>query len=52
MWPTWAVSLLSSLGPIIVVLGGLIGYRERLRLPQVIGLGALAVGLVLATLPA
>jgi drug/metabolite transporter (DMT)-like permease len=50
--PTWAVSLLSSLGPIIVVLGGLFGYRERLRLPQVIGLGALAVGLVLATLPA
>lgn len=50
--PTWAVSLLSSLGPIIVVLGGLIGYRERLRLPQVFGLGALAVGLVLATLPA
>ena len=49
--PTWAVSLLSSLGPIIVVLGGLFGYRERLRLPQVIGLGALAVGLVLATLP-
>ena len=50
--PTWAVSLLSSLGPIIVVLGGLFGYRERLRRPQVIGLGALAVGLVLATLPA
>ena len=50
--PTWAVSLLSSLGPIIVVLGGLFGYRERLRLPQVAGLGALAVGLVLATLPA
>ena len=49
--PTWAVSLLSSLGPIIVVLGGLFGYRERLRLPQVAGLGALAVGLVLATLP-
>ncbi len=49
--PTWAVSLLSSLGPIIVVLGGLFGYRERLRLPQVVGLGALAVGLVLATLP-
>ena len=50
--PTWAVSLLSSLGPIIVVLGGFFGYRERLRLPQVVGLGALAVGLVLATLPA
>jgi len=50
--PTWAVSLLSSLGPIIVVLGGLFGYRERLRRPQVVGLGALAVGLVLATLPA
>jgi len=49
--PTWAVSLLSSLGPIIVVLGGLFGYRERLRLPQVVGLGALAAGLVLATLP-
>jgi drug/metabolite transporter (DMT)-like permease len=49
--PTWAVSLLSSLGPIIVVLGGLFGYRERLRLPQVLGLGALATGLVLATLP-
>lgn len=49
--PTWAVSLLSSLGPIIVVLGGFFGYRERLRRPQVIGLGALAVGLVLATLP-
>lgn len=50
--PTWAVSLLSSLGPIIVVLGGLFGYRERLRLPQVLGLGALAAGLLLATLPA
>jgi len=50
--PTWAVSLLSSLGPIIVVLGGLFGYRERLRRPQVAGLAALAVGLVLATLPA
>ena len=50
--PTWAVSLLSSLGPIIVVLGGLFGYRERLRRPQVVGLAALAVGLVLATLPA
>jgi drug/metabolite transporter (DMT)-like permease len=50
--PTWAVSLLSSLGPIIVVFGGLIGYRERLRRPQVVGIGALAVGLVLATLPA
>ena len=50
--PTWAVSLLSSLGPIIVVLGGLFGYRERLRRPQVLGLGALAAGLVLATLPA
>lgn len=49
--PTWAVSLLSSLGPIIVVLGGLFGYRERLRRPQVLGLGALTVGLVLATLP-
>jgi uncharacterized membrane protein len=49
--PTWAVSLLSSLGPIIVVLGGLFGYRERLRLPQVFGLVALATGLVLATLP-
>ena len=49
--PTWAVSLLSSLGPIIVVLGGLFGYRERLRRPQVLGLGALAAGLVLATLP-
>jgi drug/metabolite transporter (DMT)-like permease len=49
--PTWAVSLLSSLGPIIVVLGGLFGYRERLRRPQMLGLGALAVGLVLATLP-
>jgi len=49
--PTWAVSLLSSLGPIIVVLGGLFGYREKLRLPQVLGLGSLAVGLVLATLP-
>jgi drug/metabolite transporter (DMT)-like permease len=49
--PTWAVSLLSSLGPIIVVLGGLFGYRERLRLPQVLGLVALATGLVLATLP-
>jgi len=49
--PTWAVSLLSSLGPIIVVLGGLFGYREKLRLPQALGLGSLAVGLVLATLP-
>jgi drug/metabolite transporter (DMT)-like permease len=49
--PTWAVSLLSSLGPIIVVFGGLVVYRERLRRPQVVGLGALAVGLVLATLP-
>jgi drug/metabolite transporter (DMT)-like permease len=34
------------------VLGGLFGYRERLRRPQVAGLAALAVGLVLATLPA
>lgn len=48
---TWAVSLLSSLGPIVVVLGGLFGYKERLRLPQVAGLAFVAVGVVLATVP-
>ena len=48
---TWAVSLLSSLGPIVVVLGGLVGYKERLRLPQVAGLAFVAVGVLLATLP-
>ena len=48
---TWAVSLLSSLGPIVVVLGGLLGYKERLRLPQVAGLGFVAIGVLLATLP-
>jgi len=50
--PTWAVSLLSSLGPIIVVLGGYIGYQERLRRPQILGLALILVGIVLATLPA
>ena len=50
--PTWVVSLLSSLGPIIVVLGGYIGYQERLRLPQLVGLALILVGIVLATLPA
>lgn len=50
--PTWVVSLLSSLGPIIVVLGGYLGYQERLRLPQLAGLALILVGIVLATLPA
>ncbi|MFM8404147.1 MAG: EamA family transporter, partial [Candidatus Limnocylindrus sp.] len=50
--PTWAVSLLSSLGPIIVVLGGYIGYQERLRRPQLLGLALILLGIVLATLPA
>lgn len=50
--PTWAVSLLSSLGPIIVVLGGYIGYQERLRRPQILGLALILLGIVLATLPA
>jgi drug/metabolite transporter (DMT)-like permease len=50
--PTWAVSLLSSLGPIIVVLGGYIGYQERLRRPQLLGLVLILLGIVLATLPA
>lgn len=48
---TWAVSLLSSLGPIVVVLGGLLGYNERLRAPQVGGLLFVAIGVVLATVP-
>ena len=51
LFRSWAVSLLSSLGPIVVVLGGLIGYKERLRLPQVAGLAFVAVGVLLATLP-
>ena len=42
--PTWAVSLLSSLGPIIVVLGGYLGYEERLRTPQLFGLAAILLG--------
>ena len=50
--PTWAVSLLSSLGPIIVVLGGYLGYGERLRAAQLVGLGSIALGILLATLPA
>ncbi len=50
--PTWAVSLLSSLGPIIVVLGGYLVYKERLRAPQLLGLGAILLGIILATLPA
>jgi small multidrug resistance pump len=50
--PTWAVSLLSSLGPIIVVLGGYLVYKERLRAPQLLGLGAVLLGIILATLPA
>jgi drug/metabolite transporter (DMT)-like permease len=50
--PTWAVSLLSSLGPIIVVFGGYIGYQERLRRPQILGLVLILLGIVLATLPA
>ena len=50
--PTWAVSLLSSLGPIIVVLGGYLGYEERLRTPQLFGLAAILLGIILATLPA
>jgi drug/metabolite transporter (DMT)-like permease len=50
--PTWAVSLLSSLGPIIVVLGGYLVYQERLRAPQLLGLGAILLGIILATLPA
>ena len=52
MGPTWAVSLLSSLGPIIVVLGGYLVYKERLRAPQLLGLGAILLGIILATLPA
>jgi multidrug transporter EmrE-like cation transporter len=35
-----------------VVLGGYIGYQERLRLPQLVGLALIMVGIVLATLPA
>ena len=50
--PTWAVSLLSSLGPIIVVLGGYLVYKERLRAGQLLGLGAILLGIILATLPA
>jgi len=50
--PTWAVALLSSLGPIIVVLGGYLGYKERLRAPQLAGLVLILIGIVLATLPA
>jgi drug/metabolite transporter (DMT)-like permease len=50
--PTWAVSLLSSLGPIIVVFGGYFGYQERLRLPQLAGIALILVGIALATLPA
>ncbi len=50
--PTWAVSLLSSLGPIIVVLGGYLGYGERLRTTQLVGLGLIALGILFATIPA
>ena len=50
--PTWAVSLLSSLGPIIVVLGGYFGYGERLRTAQLVGLASIALGIICASLPA
>jgi drug/metabolite transporter (DMT)-like permease len=43
---------LSSLGPIIVVFGGYIGYQERLRRPQILGIALILLGIVLATLPA
>ncbi len=50
--PTWAVSLLSSLGPIIVVLGGYFGYGERLRTAQLVGLASITLGIICASLPA
>jgi drug/metabolite transporter (DMT)-like permease len=50
--PTWAISLLSSLGPIIVVLGGYFGYGERLRTAQIVGLASITLGIICASLPA
>jgi len=35
-----------------VVLGGYIGYQERLRRPQLLGLALILLGIVLATPPA
>ena len=43
-------SLTSTL-VLLAILGGLVGYKERLRLPQVAGLAFVAVGVLLATLP-
>jgi multidrug transporter EmrE-like cation transporter len=34
------------------VLGGYLVYKERLRAPQLLGLGAILLGIILATLPA
>jgi drug/metabolite transporter (DMT)-like permease len=45
--PAWLVGVANPLGPIVVVTAGVLLFGERLRPPQLLGMGLVCVGLVL-----
>lgn len=49
--PTWIVGLASSFGPAVAVIVAVLLWGERLRPTQWIGLGGIALGLVVVALP-
>ena len=49
--PTWIVGLASSFGPVVAVLVAVVGWGERLRPSQWLGLAGIAAGLVAVALP-
>ena len=49
--PTWIVGLASSFGPVVAVMVAVVGWGERLRPNQWLGLVGIAAGLVAVALP-
>jgi drug/metabolite transporter (DMT)-like permease len=49
--PTWIVGLASSFGPVVAVMVAVVGWGERLRPSQWLGLVGIAAGLVAVALP-
>jgi EamA domain-containing membrane protein RarD len=45
--PAWLIGLLASVGPVVAIAAGLVVFRERLRRAQWLGIGLVAVALVL-----